>query len=80
MNFRMENEKTEKIEITTEFIKLDQLLKWANFTSSGAEAKIFILTGKVKVNGEIETRRGKKIYSGDIVEFKGRKVTVKYLS
>lgn len=79
MNFRMKKEKTETVGIKTEFIKLDQLLKWADFTSSGAEAKIFIQTGKVKVNGEIETRRGKKIYSGDIVEFDGKKAIVKQL-
>ena len=51
-------ENVEEIEINTEFIKLDQLLKWANFTASGAEAKSFIQNGEVKVNGEIETRRG----------------------
>ena len=55
-------ENVEEIEINTEFIKLDQLLKWANFTASGAEAKSFIQNGEVKVNGEIETRRGKKLY------------------
>lgn len=66
----------EIVEIKTEFIKLDQLLKWANFTGSGVEAKMFILDGRVKVNGEIETRRGKKIYSGDIVEFEGEKIKV----
>ena len=46
-------ENVEEIEINTEFIKLDQLLKWANFTASGAEAKSFIQNGEVKVNGEI---------------------------
>lgn len=66
----------EIIEINTEFIKLDQLLKWANFTGSGVEAKMYILDGLVKVNDEIETRRGKKIYPGDIVEFNGEKITV----
>lgn len=71
------SEEVEIIEIKTEFIKLDQLLKWANFTSSGVEAKIYILDGLVKVNEEIETRRGKKIYPGDVVEFNGEKITVK---
>ena len=67
----------EKITINTEFIKLDQLLKWANFTGSGVEAKMFIQNGEVKVNGVVETRRGKKIYDGDIVEFAGEKITVR---
>lgn len=66
----------EIVEINTEFIKLDQLLKWANFTASGVEAKMFILNGEVLVNGEIETRRGKKIYDGDIVEFNGEQIKI----
>ena len=70
-------EEIEVIEIKTEFIKLDQLLKWANFVAVGTEAKMFIINGEVKVNGEVEVRRGKKIYSGDIVEFNGEKITVK---
>ena len=75
----MENfsEEIEIVIIDTEFIKLDQLLKWANFTSSGVEAKMYILDGQVKVNGETETRRGKKIYPGDIVEFNGEKIIVR---
>ncbi|MBP6102522.1 MAG: S4 domain-containing protein YaaA [Leptotrichiaceae bacterium] len=71
------SEEIEVIEIKTEFIKLDQLLKWANFVAVGTEAKMFIINGEVKVNGEVEVRRGKKIYSGDIVEFNGEKITVK---
>ena len=67
----------EEITINTEFIKLDQLLKWANFTSSGVEAKMFILNGKVKVNDAVETRRGKKIYDGDVVEFAGEKIVIR---
>ena len=67
----------EEVMINTEFIKLDQLLKWANFTSSGVEAKMFILNGEVKVNDTVETRRGKKIYDGDVVEFAGEKVIVR---
>jgi len=72
----MEN-KIEEVVINTEFIKLDQLLKWANFTGSGVEAKIFIQNGEVKVNDAVETRRGKKIYDGDVVEFAGGKVVVR---
>ena len=67
----------EEIMINTEFIKLDQLLKWANFTGSGVEAKMFIQNGEVKVNDAVETRRGKKIYDGDVVEFAGEKVVVR---
>ena len=67
----------EEVVINTEFIKLDQLLKWANFTGSGVEAKMFILNGEVKVNDAVETRRGKKIYDGDVVEFAGEKVIVR---
>ena len=50
-------------------MKLDQFLKWKNLVSSGGEAKIYIKSGKVKVNGEIETRRGKKLAKGDKVMF-----------
>ncbi|MGL4403083.1 MAG: S4 domain-containing protein YaaA [Fusobacteriaceae bacterium] len=57
------------IKINSEFIKLDQLLKWAGVVESGVDAKYFITEGMVKVNGEIELRRGKKLYPGDKVEF-----------
>ncbi|HEY4533957.1 MAG TPA: RNA-binding S4 domain-containing protein [Fusobacterium sp.] len=60
--------KEEKIVLKTEFITLNQLLKLAGASSNGAEAKYMILDGKVKVNGEIEIRRGKKIRVGDYVE------------
>ena len=52
----------EKVKISTEFIKLDQFLKWIAVVDSGSEAKEVILYGKVKVNDEVETRRGRKIY------------------
>ena len=52
----------EKVKISTEFIKLDQFLKWIAVIDSGSEAKEVILDGKVKVNDEVETRRGRKIY------------------
>lgn len=61
----------EKIKIQTEFIKLDQFLKWIGVVDSGVEAKDRILSGEVKVNGEIENRRGKKIRIGDRIEFNG---------
>ena len=52
----------EKVKISTEFIKLDQFLKWLAVVDSGSDAKQVILDGKVKVNDEVETRRGIKIY------------------
>lgn len=58
----------EIIKINTEFIKLDQLLKFANITENGADAKYLITNGYVSLNGSVEERRGKKIYDGDIVE------------
>ena len=51
-------------------MKLDQFLKWQNLVSSGGEAKILIQSGYIKVNGEIETRRGRKLNKGDKVMFK----------
>lgn len=57
-----------KVSIKTEFIKLDQLLKYANIVQTGGDAKTLILEEEVKVNGEICIQRGKKIRSGDIVE------------
>ena len=64
------------IEISDDFIKLGQLLKLAGMVSSGVEAKIVIQNGEVTVNGEVDTRRGKKIHPQDIVEYKGQQVTV----
>ena len=68
----------ENITITTEFIKLQDLLKFANLVSTGGEAKIIIQEGEVKVNGEVCTMRGKKIRPGDIVELGGQQLTVSY--
>ena len=59
----------EKITINTEFIKLDSLLKFAALVGTGGEAKYVISEGMVKVNGEVCTMRGKKIYPGDRVDF-----------
>lgn len=64
------------VEIQDDFIKLGQLLKLANLVSSGVEAKLVIQDGLVMVNGAVETRRGKKIYPQDVVEFQGQEVTV----
>ena len=52
----------EKVKISTEFIKLDQFLKWLAVVDSGSQAKQVILDGEVKVNDEVDTRRGRKIY------------------
>ena len=68
----------ETITIHTEFIKLQDLLKFANLVSSGGEAKERIQGGEVTVNGEICTMRGKKIRPGDDVAFQGAHYTVAY--
>lgn len=62
----------ERIKITTEFIKLDSLLKFAGAVETGGEAKIAIQEGDVTVNGEICTMRGKKLRPGDRVELGGQ--------
>ena len=67
-----------KIVITTEFIKLQDLLKFTNLVESGGEAKERIQGGEVQVNGEVCTMRGKKIRPGDVVAFSGQELTVAY--
>ena len=57
----------EEIKISTEFIKLDQFLKFANITENGADAKYLVTNGYVMVNDESEIRRGRKLYRGDVV-------------
>ena len=64
------------IQITTEFIRIDALLKFAALVGTGGEAKYVIAEGLVKVNGEACTMRGKKLREGDIVEFAGETVKV----
>ena len=66
------------ITITTEFIKLQDLLKFANLVETGGEAKELIQGGEVQVNGDTCTMRGKKIRPGDVVAFDGQKLTVSY--
>ena len=68
----------ENIIITTEFIKLQDLLKFANVVCTGGEAKIIIQEGEVKVDGEVCTMRGKKIRPGDLVELGDVQLTVSY--
>lgn len=65
-----------KIEINTEFIKLDSFLKWVGAVSLGSEAKMFIQDGMVKINDEVELRRGKKLVKGDKIEFNGETYTI----
>ncbi len=60
------------VSITTEYIKLDALLKLADAVSSGGEAKILIQEGEVSVNGETCTQRGKKLRPGDVAVLSGR--------
>ena len=62
--------------ITTEYIKLQDLLKLANAVETGGEAKELVQGGAVKVNGEVCTMRGKKCRTGDVIELDGQSVTV----
>ena len=57
-----------KVEIYTEYIKLEQMLKIAEIVSTGGEAKLFLLTNDIYVNDEVENRRGRKLYKGDVVK------------
>ena len=59
-----------------EYIKLGQALKKAGLVESGVDAKFFIQDGKVKVNGETELQRGKKLYNGDVVSFNGETIQI----
>jgi len=68
--------KMETIKLREEYIKLGQALKAANLVESGVDAKFLINDGFVKVNGETETQRGKKLVDGDIVEYKGQKIQI----
>ena len=66
----------EIITLRDEFIKLGQALKAAGLVGSGVEAKDIILDGMVTVNGEVETRRGRKLYDGDVVSFEGETIKI----
>ena len=65
-----------EVPIHTEFIKLQDFLKFANAIESGGMAKTFIQEGDVLVNGEVCTMRGKKLRAGDVVEFAGETVKI----
>ena len=66
----------ETIKLRDEYIKLGQALKAAGLTQSGVDSKFVIQDGLVKVNGQVETQRGKKLYDGDIVEFDGNQIKI----
>lgn len=66
----------ETIQLRDEFIKLGQALKAAGLVGSGVEAKLVIQDGLVLVNGEIQTQRGKKLYDGDVVSYRGETIRI----
>ena len=66
----------EVIALWEDYIKLGQALKAAGLVDSGVEAKIVIQDGKVMVNGQTEFQRGKKLYDGDIVSFRGEEIRI----
>ena len=66
----------ETVGIKTEYIKLDALLKFAALVGSGGEAKTVVAEGRVRVNGEVCTMRGKKLRAGDIVEYDGQRILI----
>ena len=66
----------EEIVLRDDFIKLGQAIKAANLVGSGVEAKFVIQDGLVKVNGQVELQRGKKLYDGDIVSFDGTEIKI----
>lgn len=69
----------EIIKIQTEYIKLDQLLKFSGIAFTGGDAKYIIENGFVSLNGEKELRRGKKLYKGDIIDIslEGKDIKIK---
>ena len=69
----------ETIYLRDEFIKLGQALKAAGFVNSGVEAKEVITEGLVLVNGKIDTRRGRKLYEGDVVSFENQTIKIEKL-
>ena len=66
-----------KLKINTEFITLQQFLKMENIISSGGEAKYFLQEEKVFVNGELENRRGRKLYPGYSIKVFGKEYSIK---
>ena len=66
----------EIITLRDEFIKLGQAVKAAGLVESGVEAKEVIQEGRVSVNGEVDTRRGRKLYAGDVAEYNGEQIKI----
>ena len=66
----------EIIKLRDEYIKLGQALKSANLVEDGVEAKLVIQDGLVKVNNEVDIRRGRKLYDGDVVSFDGQELRI----
>lgn len=66
----------QEIRIRDEFIKLGQALKLAGVVEDGVEAKYVITDGLVKVNGEVDERRGRKVYEGDVISYNGKDIKV----
>ena len=66
----------QEIKVRDEFIKLGQALKASNLVSSGVEAKLVIQDGQVEVNGEVDTRRGRRLVPGDMITFDGKSVKI----
>ena len=66
----------EIIKLKDEYIKLGLALKAASLVEDGVEAKLAIQDGLVKVNGEVDTRRGRKLYPGDLVTFEGNEIKI----
>ena len=67
----------EEIVLRDDFIKLGQAIKAAGLVESGVEAKMVIQDGEVKVNGVVETQRGKKLFGGEVVEYNGSSILIK---
>lgn len=65
-----------EIKLKGEYIKLGQALKAAGLVGSGIDAKIVIQEGKVLLNGEVETRRGKKLFGGEVISFNGEEINI----
>lgn len=67
---------TIKLREQDEFIKLGQAVKAAGLVESGVEAKEVIQEGRVSVNGDVDTRRGRKLYAGDVAEYNGEQIKI----
>lgn len=74
MNYEKKTERV--LEINTDTIALYQVLKLEGLASSGGEAKLFIADGQVSVNGDVETRKRKKIVAGDLIQFAGERISI----